>query len=315
MAPPLPPGIAPSLASLIRLQHGARGFSFQPGQPVRSLLAGRRASRIRGRGLSFEEIRAYRPGDDVRMMDWRATARTGRAQTRVFTEERDRPVLLVVDLTPAMFFGTVRAVKSVVAAETAALAAWRCLAAGDRIGAILFGADGMEELRPTRSRVAVMRLLDGMVSRAARLPHTPPAPTQSASLNAALARAEALAPHDTLVIVIFDLLSADAGTAAAAQRIARHNDIVAIPVSDPLERRLPAAPWRGVATDGNGFAVLDPAAAGLGAAVSAGFAQRLTRLNAASRRGETPVLPLGTEAGAAEQLRHLLGRQARRQRG
>jgi uncharacterized protein (DUF58 family) len=300
---------------LIRLQHGARGFSFQPGQPVRSLLAGRRASRIRGRGLSFEEIRAYRPGDDVRMMDWRATARTGRAQTRVFTEERDRPVLLVVDLTPAMFFGTARVVKSVVAAETAALAAWRCLAAGDRIGAVLFGEDAAEELRPTRSRVAVMRLLDAMVSRAARLPQAPVAPAQSGPLNAALARAEALAPHDTLVILIFDLLSADAGTAAAVGRIARHNDIVAVPISDPLERHLPAAPWRGVATDGGGFSVLDPAASGLGAAVTTAFTQRLARISAAGQRSETPVLPLGTEMGTAEQLRHLLGRMAGRRRG
>ncbi|MBC9207452.1 DUF58 domain-containing protein [Roseomonas aerophila] len=310
----LPPGIAPDLASLIRLQHGARGFSFQPGQPVRSLLAGRRASRIRGRGLSFEEIRAYRPGDDVRMMDWRATARTGRAQTRVFTEERDRPVLLVVELTPAMFFGTVRAVKSVVAAEAAALAAWRCLAGGDRIGAVLFGDDGVETLRPTRSRVAVMRLLSSMVRRATRLARTPPSPASSTPLNAALAQAEALAPHGTLVVVVFDLLSADAGTAAAARRIARHNDIVAIPISDPLERRLPDAPWRGIATDGGGFSVLDPAASGLGPAIASGFAQRLARLNTAGQRSEIPVLPLGTEADTAEQLRRQLGRQARRRR-
>jgi hypothetical protein len=111
------PRIAPPLSALVRLQHQARGFSFLHRQPVHSLLSGRRASRIRGRGLAFEEIRAYRAGDDVRMIDWRASARTGHTQTRVFTEERDRPILLVVDLSAAMFFGSVRATKSAVAAE------------------------------------------------------------------------------------------------------------------------------------------------------------------------------------------------------
>src|SRR5690349_19275679 len=116
------PRIAPPLSALIRLQHQARGFSFLHRQPVHSLLSGRRASRVRGRGLAFEEIRSYRPGDDVRLIDWRASARTGRAQTRVFTEERDRPTLLVVDLTAAMFFGSVHGTKSAIAEGVNALA-------------------------------------------------------------------------------------------------------------------------------------------------------------------------------------------------
>ncbi|PZR08114.1 MAG: DUF58 domain-containing protein [Azospirillum brasilense] len=312
----LPPEIAASLDSLIRLQHEARGFSFRSRQPVRSLLAGRRASRIRGRGLSFEELRAYRPGDDVRLMDWRATARTGRPQTRVFTEERDRPTLLVVDLSPAMFFGTARVVKSVTAAEVAALAAWRCLAAGDRVGAVLSGAEGIDELRPARSRAAVMRLLDAVVRRAAALPAAPPTPASPDALNAALERAEALAKHDALVLIVFDLLSADARTAEIAGRLARHNDVVAISISDPLERALPAAPWRGVATDGGSPAVLDPGTSGLGEAVSAGFARRIAMLRHTGHRHEIPVLPLGTELETAAQLRRLLGQaQTTRQQG
>ena len=79
---------------------------------------------LRGRGFDFEEIRRYLPGDDIRSIDWRVTARTGKPHLRVFTEERDRPVILVVDQRRSMFFGSRRALKSVVAAETAALAAW-----------------------------------------------------------------------------------------------------------------------------------------------------------------------------------------------
>jgi DNA polymerase III delta prime subunit len=99
-----------------------RGFSFLLRQPVYSILAGRHASRLRGRGLNFEEIRRYLPGDDIRNMDWRVTARTRRPHVRVYTEERDRPLLLVIDQRQSMFFGSRRAMKSVVAAEAAALA-------------------------------------------------------------------------------------------------------------------------------------------------------------------------------------------------
>jgi uncharacterized protein (DUF58 family) len=133
---PAAPGVYAELDDLVRLRFRARGYSFLPRQPVHSVLAGRHASRLRGRGINFEEIRHYLPGDDIRTMDWRVTARTREPHVRVYTEERDRPVLLVVDQRQSMFFGSRRAMKSVVAAEVAALAAWRVLKAGDRVGAL-----------------------------------------------------------------------------------------------------------------------------------------------------------------------------------
>ena len=102
-------------------------------QPIQSLLAGRHASRLRGRGLNFEEIRRYHPGDDVRQIDWKVTARTRKAHSRVYTEERERPNLLVVDQRVTMFFGSQVRMKSVVAAEAAALAAWRAVGVKDRL--------------------------------------------------------------------------------------------------------------------------------------------------------------------------------------
>ncbi|HEX5788874.1 MAG TPA: DUF58 domain-containing protein, partial [Woeseiaceae bacterium] len=94
---PPAPGVYTSLADLVALRHSARGFSFLPRQPVHSLLAGRHASRLRGRGLNFEEIRRYQAGDDIRLIDWNVTARTRKTHSRVFTEERERTTLLVVD--------------------------------------------------------------------------------------------------------------------------------------------------------------------------------------------------------------------------
>ncbi len=92
-----PAGVYASMDDLIALRHQAKGFSFLPRQPLHSLLSGRHASRLRGRGLNFEEIRCYFPGDDVRQIDWKATLRTGRTQLRVYTEERERSVILMVD--------------------------------------------------------------------------------------------------------------------------------------------------------------------------------------------------------------------------
>ena len=128
-----PPGIHADLSSLIALSGRAKGFDFRSRQPSHSILAGRHASKLRGRGLDFEELRTYLPGDDIRSIDWKVTARTGKPHVRVYTEERDRPAILLVDQRQDMFFGSVRNMKSVTAAETAALAAWRIVGSGDRI--------------------------------------------------------------------------------------------------------------------------------------------------------------------------------------
>src|SRR5499433_3744464 len=154
---PAVPGIYVDLESLIALEHGARGVSFKPRQPVRSLLSGRYASRLRGRGLNFEEIRDYRPGDDVRSIDWKVTARLQSPHVRVFNEERDRQGLLVVDQRLSMFFGSRRAMKSVSAAEIAAVVAWRILNVGDRVGGIVFNDGDIDDVRPQRSRRTVLQ--------------------------------------------------------------------------------------------------------------------------------------------------------------
>jgi len=132
-----PAGVYTNLDDLIRIQFKARNFSFLPQQPVSSILSGRYASRLRGRGLNFEEIRRYLPGDDIRTMDWKVTARTRIPHVRVYTEEKDRAVVLIVDQRVNMFFGTRDKVKSVTAAELAALGAWRAVDVGDRVGAVV----------------------------------------------------------------------------------------------------------------------------------------------------------------------------------
>ena len=146
-------GIYTSLQELVALQYKASGFSFLPKQPVHSILSGRHNSRLRGRGLNFEELRHYRAGDDIRTMDWKVTNRTGKPHVRVYSEERERPVLLLVDQRINMFFGSQLKMKSVIAAELAALSAWRVLSVGDRIGALVFNDTEIIETRPHREGV------------------------------------------------------------------------------------------------------------------------------------------------------------------
>ncbi|HEY1338556.1 MAG TPA: DUF58 domain-containing protein [Bryobacteraceae bacterium] len=117
MTDPSTSGVYATLEDLVRLRHRVTGFSYLPRQPVRSLLAGRRASKLRGRGLNFEEIRKYLPGDDIRQIDWKVTARTRQPHSRIYTEERERPVILAIDQRLGMFFGSRRNLKSVTAAE------------------------------------------------------------------------------------------------------------------------------------------------------------------------------------------------------
>jgi uncharacterized protein (DUF58 family) len=299
-------GVYADLDALIRLQFQARGFSFLPRQPVHSLLAGRHASRLRGRGLNFEEIRRYLPGDDIRNMDWHITARTRKPHVRVYTEERDRPVLLVVDQRLSMFFGSQWAMKSVVAAEATALAAWRALHVGDRVAALVFDDGDVVEVAPHRSRRQVMRVLQAVVEKNHALRVDAPRQAGPAMLNRVLERAVRLAKHDYLVCLIGDAAGADQETIRLVTLLGTHNDVLLVFVYDPLEAQLPDA-GRLVVAEGALQLEVNTSDRGLRQRYNAEFEQRLERIRELLRQREMPVLPLSTGQGVAEQVRELLG--------
>jgi uncharacterized protein (DUF58 family) len=299
-------GVYADLDALIRLQYKATGFSFLPRQPAHSILAGRHASRLRGRGLNFEELRRYLPGDDIRNMDWKVTARTRKPHVRVYTEERDRPALLVVDQRLSMFFGSTRAMKSVVAAEATALAAWRVFQAGDRVGAIVFDDHDIVEIAPHRSRSRVMQILQAVVEKNHSLRANTDLTPNSAMLNQALERALRVAKHDHLVGLITDAFGADSESERLVTLLSAHNDVISVFIFDPLETQLPDA-GRLVMAEGTVQLEVNTSDSELRRRFHHTFEQRLARIQTLSRKRSIPVLPIHTGEGVAEQVRTLLG--------
>jgi len=308
------PGVYTELQDLIRLQWAARGFSLLPRQPLRSVLAGRHAARIRGRGLDFEELRDYRPGDDVRSIDWKVTARTRKPHTRVYSDERERRVLLVVDQRLAMFFGTRVQMKSVTAAELAALLAWHVVNAGDRVGAVVFDDALTVEIEPHRSRKNVLRLLEALIERNGALGLDRGIAGDAARINTVLEGVARRATHDWTVVIASDFHGADAATQRLVKRIARHNDVIAALIHDPVALELPVME-RTVVSDGRLQIELDLASARTRAQVEALLAQRFRQVRRVEAELDVPVLAIDTTGDVAGQLRRALGFPAARAAG
>jgi uncharacterized protein (DUF58 family) len=304
------PGVYAERDELMRLRFKASGFSFLPRQPIHSVLSGRHASRLRGRGLNFEELRGYLRGDDPRHIDWKVTARTGKPHVRVYTEEKDRTVWLVVDQRISMFFGSRRKMKSVAAAEAAAVAAWRVLSQGDRVGALVFDDREIRVIDPLRSEVRVAQILDCIIEKNHALDARSGIVPGPEMFNRALQHASRLVRHDSLVCVVSDGAGVDAETQRHVTRLTRHNDVLLAFVYDPLERAFPDA-GRLVFTDGQTQVEFDTAEHRLRKAYQANFEHRLERMSATSRRHAIPLLALSTEGPVLEQVRDQLGAAGR----
>jgi len=303
---PLDAGVYVDLDQLIALEQKGRKVSLLPRQPVHSLLSGRYASRMRGRGLNFEEIRDYRSGDDVRSIDWKVTARLQSPHVRVFDEERDRQGLLVVDQRLSMFFGTRRAMKSVTAAEIAAVVAWRILSVGDRVGGIVFNDRSIEEVRPQRSRRIVLQYLTKLAEQNQALGVGRGITRDATMLNRALDRIRRVAPHDATVVIFSDFDGADETTRHAIAALAAHNTVIAVLIHDPSQSELPAA-GRMEVTDGELQIALDVAHGSTRQNILDMSKTRLRSVFEWTRDFGVPVLPLSTAEEPVNQLHHLLG--------
>ena len=303
-------GVTFSTADLVGLRARAAGLSLDACLSSRAGRAGVRVSRLRGRGMEYSESRIYLPGDDIRRIDWRVTARTGRPHTKLFHEERDRPVLFVVDLGDHMRFGTRGAFKSVVAAEAASLLAWAAAENGDRVGGLVLGDGLAAESRMMGGRRGALGLFRALAGAGIETD----APADGGGLEDALARALRVARPGTLVIAISDFSRLRGPAQRHLAKLREHNDLLCVWVHDRLEA-VPPPPARYPIGDGRRTATLDTRSGEIVRAVMQRFEDIETRITTACERAGAVLVRIRCGDDVRRVLRQdLTGRLRRRRR-
>jgi uncharacterized protein (DUF58 family) len=285
-------GIEAGLADLIRLRPDRNMTGFAPGGRVSTHQFGTNRSVFRGSGIEFDESRVYQAGDDVKAIDWRVTARTGTVHTKLFHEERERPVLVLVDCRSMMHFGSQVRFKSVLAAQVAALLCWVGIDGGDRVGGFLLDQSGMQSFPMTRNRTGMLTFLNG-ISSATRSHQADNSPTTEVPLQRALRQLRHASRPGTLVFIISDYADFDATAEAEMKRLAVRGHVTNILVYDRLDASLPA---RGDYRVSDGASVI--ALPGLGTTqwrdYQQAFHDRRQRLETLSRQRRMAFLALST---------------------
>ncbi len=300
--------VSVSQKGLIRLAGPARAIALDVLR-VNSLQTGAYVSHFKGRGMEFDESRPYQPGDDPRNIDWRVTARSTEAYTKLFREERERPVLVTVDLRSNMHFATRGSFKSVSASRAAALLSWSAHHRGDRLGGIVFGDTLHRELKPRLGRQAALRYLHQLVTHGDWQTRVQaPGLDAAQPLAAAMSALRRVARPGSLVIIISDFTGFDRAAQAYLSGVARHNEVLALCVSDPLERELPPpGHYRLVSADRE--MSIDTYSAAARADYRRAHDERQAALSAFCQRYGVHLMPMSTEDDPVACLQQALGRR------
>lgn len=244
-------GVVTELAELIGLKQYAPSMHYA--LQGSALQTGNHISSVRGRGMDFSEVRNYQAGDDIRHMEWRVTARTGRPHIKLYQEERERPVVMLVDFNPSMLFGTRVAFKSVVAARLAALVAWTTIKQGDRIGGLLFSASEHYEFMPRARESAVLPMLSAL----SRLSKQSPALMQDPKMMQPwLLQLRRVVKPGSIVVIISDFYTMDSSCEQHLSRLSSQNDVIAYHIADLIELG-PPKPQQYAISDGIDEMLLD----------------------------------------------------------
>ena len=241
-------GVNVDMAELLYYRSKTGLMNLNPHKTVQARLAGSYLTKMKGRGMEFDEARHYQPGDDIRAIDWRVTARTGKTHTKLFREEKERPVFILVDFSHSMHFGTQLLFKSVTAAHLASLIAWSASKRGDRIGGLVFNESEHREFKPMTRQKAVLSLLSGIKHLHNNAISDNPAQT----FSDACARIRRLARPGAAVFILSDFLHLDNSAQRHLSQLSRHCEVIAYRISDPFEHQLPSVrvPQTVAVTDG-----------------------------------------------------------------
>lgn len=246
-------GINLGLSELLWYQRHTNVLNLTPNTVIQSKLAGSYLARSKGRGMEFDEVRHYQPGDDVRTIDWRVTARTGKTHTKLFREEKERPVFILTDLSDSMHFGSQLLFKSVQAAHLAALIAWHVKQRGDKLGGLIFSQYQHRELKPQSRTPSVLHYFHALTEI-----HQQQHSGRGLELATALGQLRRLIRPGSLVFVLSDFTGFNDDCLRHLRVIRQHNEITCCQLTDPLEQQLPANSYGLAAvTDGQQQRLLD----------------------------------------------------------
>lgn len=292
-----------TLEQLFDQRHVAKSIELDYQSRSRLGMSGSHISKHKGRGVDFEEFRAYQPGDDIRQIDWRVTARTGRPFTKVFREERERPVIIGIDQCHNMFFGSQVAFKSVVAAEAAAIICWTTVDNGDRVGGVVFNDEGNELIKPRRSKRSALRFLDTLARYNQRLvEHHPETDANSKNyLLDALEQMYRITRPGSNVYLISDFQTFDDKCRQYLHQLAIHNSLTCIFIYDALEENLPVPGVYSI-TDGSQRSTINTYKKTVRSHYHEQFADRLEMLRNEFNKMKVPLIALRTDQVVLDQM-------------
>lgn len=294
-------GVKTHLKQLIDLRYRAGELKLFARNKAQSQLAGSVKTHFRGRGIDFEELRHYQTGDDIRSIDWRVTARTGEAHTKLYQEERERPVLVVIDQKQSMDFGTQCCFKSVQAAEIASLLCWAALQQNDRVGGLVFNDHQHQEIRPARSKSSVLQLLSAIHQYNIHK-NTDKANNKTQNINEVIKELRRISKPGSALFIISDFIGLDDDGIKQLHLLKKHCDVNAIFISDPMEKQLPAHGGCQF-TDGSQRYYFDTRNSKLVAAFKQRFSNRATHLTQQLAAHGIPMISVSTHENALTILR------------
>jgi len=293
-------GIYVTLSELLKFGYMPKNFNIRPNSAVLTKLSGRHQSGMRGRGMDFSEMKQYVQGDDTRNIDWKATRRTGKPYIRVYNEERDRNVWLVVSQMNSMFFGTKERMKSVSAAHTAALFAFKALEMGDRVGAVVYNNEDIKFFKASSSKNSLVQVMTE-IERQNNLLNTDNSSKYKDNLAKSLKILTSLAKHDDLVVLIGDGRALNEETAKHITRINVHNDVIGVLVYDPMEETIVKSSSL-FFTDGTETVDIDSSNKQFIQRYKECLSDRKEAFSQLSRKNALPILSISTEFSVLDQL-------------
>ena len=297
--------VSVELQSLIALKPAGETIRLTAPR-IRALAIGGHLSPFKGRGVEFDESRPYQAGDDLRTIDWRVTARTGKPYTKVFREERNRPVIVWLDLRRSMLFATRGAYKAVVAAELAALIGWSAVGNGDQLGGLVFSDVEHHELRPRLGRRAALRLVQTICGSPCWREASPEGPG-GGDTDHALLRLTRVARPGSMLFLISDFRGLTDASERHIRQLASHDDLFLVHVFDPIEAELPPPGRYRIQLGGRSFAI-ETSDAALRARYRAQFESRRARIEALGRLPGVSLMQCATHENPHEVLSKRFGR-------